>query len=81
MEISYDRNMIRLTMSFGVAAFRASPAMSFNDLVKAADDALYAAKKLRRDRCCVTQTDHSTDKAMAFPQLRHHGGGVHTEPA
>jgi diguanylate cyclase (GGDEF)-like protein len=81
MEISYDRNMIRLTMSFGVAAFRASPAMSFNDLVKAADDALYAAKKLRRDRCCVTQTDHSTDKAMAFAQLRHHGGGVHTEPA
>ena len=53
LEISYDSRPIRVTMSFGVAAFRHSPPMSFNDLVKSADDALYSAKKQGRDRCCI----------------------------
>ena len=53
LEISYDSRPIRVTMSFGVAAFRHSPPTSFNDLVKSADDALYSAKKQGRDRCCT----------------------------
>jgi diguanylate cyclase (GGDEF)-like protein len=51
--ISYNNQSIRVTLSFGVATFRHSPPMSFNDLVKSADDALYSAKKQGRDRCCV----------------------------
>ena len=53
LEISYDGQPIRLTMSFGVAGFRHSPPMSFNELVKSADEALYSAKKQGRDRCCT----------------------------
>lgn len=53
LEISYDRQPIRVTMSFGIAALRHSPPMSFNDLVKSADDALYSAKKQGRNRCCT----------------------------
>ena len=53
LEISYNNQSIRVTLSFGVAAFRHFPPMSFNDLVKSADDALYSAKKQGRDRCCV----------------------------
>jgi diguanylate cyclase len=61
MEISYEGKMIRITMSFGVASFQASPGMSFNDMVKSADEALYAAKKQRGDRCCIAQSDSLTD--------------------
>jgi diguanylate cyclase len=53
LEISYNNQPIRVTLSFGVAAFRQPPPMSFNDLVKSADDALYSAKNQGRDRCCV----------------------------
>jgi diguanylate cyclase (GGDEF)-like protein len=53
LEISYEGQPIRVTMSFGVAAFRHTPAMSFNELLKAADAALYTAKKQGRDRCCT----------------------------
>jgi diguanylate cyclase (GGDEF)-like protein len=53
LETSYENQPIRVTMSFGVAAYRHSPPMSFNDLVKSADDALYLAKKQGRDRCCT----------------------------
>ena len=53
LEISYENQPIRVTMSFGVAGFRHSPPMSFKDLVKSADDALYSAKKQGRDRCCA----------------------------
>jgi diguanylate cyclase (GGDEF)-like protein len=53
LEIACDGQTIRITMSFGVAGFRHAPQMSFNDLVKSADAALYCAKKKGRDRCCI----------------------------
>lgn len=53
LDIVYNSQSIRITMSFGVTAFRRVPPMSFNDLLKSADDALYAAKKQGRDRCCA----------------------------
>jgi diguanylate cyclase (GGDEF)-like protein len=52
LEISYEGQPIRVTMSFGIAGFRPSPPMSFNELVKSADTALYKAKKQGRNRCC-----------------------------
>jgi diguanylate cyclase (GGDEF)-like protein len=54
LDISYDGQPIRVTMSFGAAQFRYAPPMSFNDFLKSADTALYAAKKQGRDRCCTT---------------------------
>ncbi len=53
LEIACDGRPIRVTMSFGAAGFRHAPPMSFDDLVKSADDALYSAKKQGRDRCCA----------------------------
>jgi diguanylate cyclase (GGDEF)-like protein len=51
LEISYDGQPIRITMSFGVAGFQGTSSMSFNDLVKSADEALYSAKRQGKDRC------------------------------
>jgi diguanylate cyclase (GGDEF)-like protein len=53
LEIPYEGETIRVTMSFGAAGFRHAPPMSFKELVTSADEALYAAKKKGRDRCCA----------------------------
>lgn len=55
LDILYEGQPIRVTMSFGAAEFRQTPPMSFNDFLKSADTALYAAKKQGRDRCCTTR--------------------------
>jgi diguanylate cyclase (GGDEF)-like protein len=53
LEIIHDSRPIRVTLSFGVAAFQTPQPMTFIDLVKAADKALYTAKNQGRDRCCA----------------------------
>ncbi len=54
--ISVDGNRIAITASFGVASFPAPGVEDLNDLLKAADKALYAAKDSGRNRVVmVTQ--------------------------
>jgi diguanylate cyclase (GGDEF)-like protein len=53
LEVSCDGRPIRVTMSFGVAAYQQTNQGQFEQFVKLADDALYASKKQGRDRCSV----------------------------
>jgi diguanylate cyclase (GGDEF)-like protein len=53
LEIPYESQLIRVTMSFGVAAFAQLAPASAEQFVKLADDALYASKNQGRDRCSV----------------------------
>lgn len=49
-KINVDGNSIAITASFGVASFPAPDITNLNDLLKAADRALYAAKSSGRNR-------------------------------
>lgn len=49
-KINVDGNSIAITASFGVASFPAPDITNLNDLLKAADRALYAAKRSGRNR-------------------------------
>lgn len=49
-KINVDGNPIAITASFGVASFPAPGVVDLNDLLKAADKALYAAKESGRNR-------------------------------
>jgi diguanylate cyclase (GGDEF)-like protein len=55
--ITYQKTTISLTMSFGVAALPLDSKLSSDALIKMADDALYRAKGLGRNRCCVAGRD------------------------
>ncbi len=48
-----DDAAIRMTCSIGIAAMRATPALSVESLLRAADAALYRAKAEGRDRIVV----------------------------
>ena len=55
--ITYHKASISLTMSFGVAALPLDRKISSEALIKLADDALYHAKALGRNRCCIAGRD------------------------
>lgn len=52
-DMSYDRNSIKITMSFGIATLQANQRTSTDKLIKMADEALYSAKNRGRDRSSV----------------------------
>jgi diguanylate cyclase (GGDEF)-like protein len=51
LEIAYNSQLLRVTMSFGVASIQQVANGAFDPFVKLADDALYRSKKQGRDRC------------------------------
>lgn len=62
-----DGRVVRLTASFGVAAFPDSGADSAASLVKRADQALYRAKRAGKDRCELAWPDDSDDSYPSYP--------------
>jgi diguanylate cyclase (GGDEF)-like protein len=52
-EVEVDGKTIRMTASFGVACYPAPGMETLNDLLKAADVALYQAKESGRNRVCL----------------------------
>ncbi len=56
MEFACGGAKIRVTASFGIAGFQGRSAPAFEDLLKRADAALYAAKRNGRNRAEVAQT-------------------------
>jgi diguanylate cyclase (GGDEF)-like protein len=56
-KITYKDATISLTMSFGVASLPLDKKLPSEALIKQADDALYRAKGLGRNRCCVVGRD------------------------
>lgn len=59
LELAYEGHPFNLTMSFGVAAITPRNQISNNDFITMADQALYRAKHLGRNRCCVYEPDSS----------------------
>ena len=63
MTIPYESKEIRITVSIGVAQFSPEIDKSVGDLIKRADDGLYAAKKQGRNR--VVAVDRETAPAVS----------------
>ena len=63
-----DRVPVRMTVSIGVAAY---PDDTDNgaDLFGLADDALYQAKRMGRDRTCMTGAPHDEPSTRARPSM------------
>jgi len=62
-EIIVNGRTIRVTASFGVACFQVAGVRNINDLLKAADDALYDAKQTGRNRVVTANEKKAeTDK-------------------
>jgi diguanylate cyclase (GGDEF)-like protein len=51
-----ETESLHITTSIGVALFHGEPGVSARDLLKRADDLLYAAKAQGRNRCCIDDT-------------------------
>jgi diguanylate cyclase (GGDEF)-like protein len=51
--VEVDGNSIAMSASFGVACYPSPGIENLNDLLKAADKALYAAKESGRNKVCV----------------------------
>lgn len=64
-EIRIGGKKTRVTASFGVASFPAPKIHTIGDLLKAADEALYAAKYGGRNRVVATQTKRRTNARRA----------------
>jgi diguanylate cyclase (GGDEF)-like protein len=63
-EVEVDGNSISMSASFGVACYPAPGIEDLNDLLKAADKALYVAKESGRNRVVMAeQADPETDGA------------------
>jgi diguanylate cyclase (GGDEF)-like protein len=53
LAVEYEGQVIRVTMSFGVALYQPESGLSKDDWVKQADRALYEAKRRGRNRVCL----------------------------
>ena len=53
LAVEYEGQMIRVTMSFGVALFQPESDLSKDEWVKRADHALYEAKRRGRNQVCI----------------------------
>ncbi len=62
-QIPFNDKLISVTASFGVAAFPAPSINGFDKLLKAADDALYAAKNNGRNRVIRASQSYRLDQA------------------
>lgn len=52
IELADGSSVIRITASFGMAAYDIEPRENTDPLIKRADDALYRAKREGRNRVC-----------------------------
>jgi len=52
-KITYKNATISVTMSFGVAALPVGKKPTAEEFIRQADEALYRAKGVGRNRCCV----------------------------
>ncbi|MDX1978745.1 MAG: diguanylate cyclase [Bryobacteraceae bacterium] len=57
--IDADGNQIRITASFGCTVFRPQDEITLSDVIRAADEALYEAKREGRNRVCFRSPSYS----------------------
>ncbi|MCU0590230.1 MAG: HDOD domain-containing protein [Desulfobacterales bacterium] len=59
MKVRYNDRPITVTMSFGVAAMESEREVDVEGLIKKADEALYEAKNMGRNKCCYYKKEAS----------------------